>query len=498
MTSPTTSTATLSLRSRLVAGMVFIAVVLLVVSVVVTVSTRNRLMDQVDQRLSSFSPSNRFGGPPQNPPVDLDELRTPVGGEDVPLGGFRTRVSDVYQGVIDPDGELITIFTPNLSDDEYAPPQLDEATITGDLPATVTVGATGGDVTYRVLLQPFGDVIGVTGVPIDDVQDTIARLIWVEVLGSLAILAALGIVGWWVVHLGIRPVKEMTTIATEIAGGDLSVRVPEPRQGTEAGDLATALNTMLGQIEGALDERRASEERLRRFVSDASHELRTPVTSIRGYAELYRHGALDEPAALADAMRRTEQEATRISRLVDEMLALARYDERRPFNTSPVDIAQIANDAALDGRATAPSRSITTTSPDHPVIVMGDEDRLRQVIANVVTNALVHTPDDVPITIDVTDADGEVVVKISDTGPGMEPEVAARVTERFYRADASRSRQRGGSGLGMAIVDAAVSAHGGTITINSAPGKGTTVRLAFPSAGPFPTGSAPSGVCAPD
>jgi two-component system, OmpR family, sensor kinase len=302
------------------------------------------------------------------------------------------------------------------------------------------------------------------------------------VIGSLAILAALGLVGWWVVHLGIRPIKQMTSTATRIAGGDLTVRAPESAPGTESGDLAVALNTMLGNLAEALDERAASEARLRRFVADASHELRTPVTTIRGYAELYRHGGLTDRAALDDAMRRTEQEAARIGRLVEDMLSLARLDEQRPLTVRPVDLTALARDAASDARATAPDRPITVDAGPTPIVIDGDEDRLRQVIANVVGNALVHTDPDVPVTIRV-ERDGAVATfSVDDRGQGMTADVAERVTERFFRADPSRSRHRGGTGLGLSIVDATVSAHGGAVAIDSDPGRGTTVRLTMPLA----------------
>jgi len=304
----------------------------------------------------------------------------------------------------------------------------------------------------------------------------------VEISGAIGILAALGLVSWWVMRLGIRPLKEMTATATRIAGGDLSVRVPEGAAGTEPGDLAAALNRMLGRIETAIDERAASEDRLRRFVADASHELRTPVTTIRGYAELYRQGGLAQPESLDDAMRRTEQEAARMGRLVEDMLTLAKLDQHRPLEARPLDISALARDAALDARATAPSRTISLEVPDGDVTITGDEDRLRQVVANLVGNALVHTDPLDPITIRVTSNDQSVVLEIEDEGPGMPTEVADRGTERFYRADPARSRHRGGSGLGLSIVDATVAAHGGTVEIDSALDRGTCVRLTLPRA----------------
>ena len=369
---------------------------------------------------------------------------------------------------------------PNVGDDEYAAPDISADDLPDSGSRNFTVDATGGGGTYRVLTQRVDDVTTITALPLDDVQRTISRLVLVEVIGSLAILAALGVVSWWVVHLGIRPVKKMTDTATRIAGGDLSVRVPESAPGTESGELAVALNTMLGHLERALDERVASEARLRRFVADASHELRTPVTTIRGYAELYRHGGLTDPAALDDAMRRTEQEATRIGRLVEDMLTLARLDEQRPLAVHPVDLTALARDAAADARATSPTRPITVEVTAEPIVIDGDEDRLRQVIANLVGNALVHTDPDVPVTIRVNHDETSATISVDDRGQGMTTEVAQRVTERFFRADPSRSRHRGGTGLGLSIVDATVSAHGGAVDIESEPGKGTTVSLTVP------------------
>ncbi|MET0909723.1 MAG: HAMP domain-containing sensor histidine kinase, partial [Ilumatobacteraceae bacterium] len=376
----------MSLRSRLIAGIAIVAVVLVGVCVALTVTIRNQLIAQVDDRLQSLAPGNPGRG--QNPPPWLEDLadNPPPPTADP----FSQRISDVYQGFITQDGELVTMFAPNFAAGEYPTPDIDPASLDIDAPLTSTVSATDDATTYRVLVQPVGDVVSVTGLPIDDVEATINRLIWLEIAGSLTILVVLAIAGWWVVHLGIRPVKRMTQTATRIAGGDLSIRVPELAPGTESGELAVALNQMLGRIETAVDERAQSEDRLRRFVADASHELRTPVTSIRGYAELYRIGGLDDPDALADAMRRTEEEAARMGRLINDMLALARLDEQRALAREPVDLSQLVRDAAADARASAPARTITVQAAK-PTVVIGDQDHLRQVIANIVSNALVHT-----------------------------------------------------------------------------------------------------------
>jgi two-component system OmpR family sensor kinase len=287
---------------------------------------------------------------------------------------------------------------------------------------------------------------------------------------------------WWVIHLGVRPVQRMTETAGAIAAGDLSQRVPEGRPGTEAGDLGVALNGMLGRIEEAFDQRTASEARLRRFVADASHELRTPLATIRGYAELYRVGALDEPVALDDAMRRTEQESIRMGALVDDLLHLARLDQGRPLEREPVDLVAVAADAVQDAQAVEPDRVVRTRTDD-AVVVLGDQARLHQVIANLIANALVHAPG-AAIEVQVRRDADLAVIEVSDDGPGMADEDAARAFERFYRADSSRSRHQGGSGLGLSIVDATVRALGGRSTIATAPGEGTTVRIELPLAEP--------------
>jgi two-component system, OmpR family, sensor kinase len=469
----------LSLRTRLLAGMAVVAVVLVVVSIAITVTTRNQLMAQVDDRLATFAVPGRFEDQPRPPslPNDGDD-----DGDDRP-----ERVSDVYQGFIDESGVLTTIFTPNV-DGIAIPPAIDADDLPTSGRSLFTTDSDDGAVTYRVLAEvsdAFGGVVFITALPIDDVQSTIASLIVVEAIGSLIILMTLGMVSWWVVRLGIRPLKRMTHTATLIADGDLEVRVPEDGGGAETAELAEALNRMLAHLGSALDERAESEARLRRFVADASHELRTPVTTIRGYAELYRHGGLGEADALDDAMRRTEQEAVRMGRLVEDMLTLAKLDEQRPLERRPVDIGRLVIDAVADAKAATPTRDITAAvdgAVDGAAIVRGDEDRLRQVLANVVGNAIVHTDPDVPIVVRVNTDDESVVVEVQDHGAGMPAEVAERVTERFYRADPARSRHRGGSGLGLSIVDAAMSAHGGTVTIDSEPDRGTTVRLELPAA----------------
>jgi two-component system OmpR family sensor kinase len=446
----------MTLRSRLLIGMALVAVVLAIAAGTTIRITERHLVRQVDEQLVTTGPR---------------VAREPRGGP-----GF----SSVYLGVVEPDGDVRAVLTPNLRDPDPALPDLDDVEARE---GPFTVGSEDGDARYRVLVRqdPGGGFV-VLGLPLDDVDDAIRRLRAVALLTTLAVLGVLAVVTWWVIRLGVRPLKRMTSTATAIAGGDLSHRMPDAADGTEAAELGTALNTMLGRIEEAFDERARSEDRLRRFVADASHELRTPVTTIRGYAELHRAGGLADPAELDEAMRRTEAEAVRMGTLVDDLLLLARLDQGRPLERSSVDLAALAEDAARDARAVEPDRPVTAVTGE-PVVVVGDESRLRQVVGNLVGNARVHTPAGTPVEISVGREGAAAVLEVTDRGSGMAPDVAAQAFDRFYRGDPSRSRHRGGSGLGLSIVQATVAAHGGTVSLRTAPGEGTAVRVELPLAG---------------
>jgi two-component system OmpR family sensor kinase len=296
-------------------------------------------------------------------------------------------------------------------------------------------------------------------------------------------------VGYALVRSSLRPLEEVEATAEVIAKGDLSRRVPVRQPGSEVGRLAGALNTMLGQIEQAFHARtrsesaaRDSEQRMRQFVADASHELRTPLTSIRGYAELYRQGAVDDVAAV---LRRIEDQAARMGLLVDDLLQLARLDQQRPLALADLDLAVLAVDAVHDAKAIAPDRPISLHL-DLPsgAPVLGDETRLRQVLANLVGNALTHTPPDTPVEVRLRTSVVEdvltAVLEVADKGPGLTADQRERAFERFYRADAARSRENGGTGLGLAIVSALVAAHGGKVELDTAPGEGAVFRVLLP------------------
>jgi signal transduction histidine kinase len=325
----------------------------------------------------------------------------------------------------------------------------------------------------------------------------------IEIVVGLIVLGVLGVAGYALVRNSLRPLTDVERTAQAIAAGDLSQRVPVGNDRTEVGRLSTALNGMLSRIEHSFraqqaseEQARGSEERMRRFVADASHELRTPLTSIRGFAELYRQGAVRTDEDTRRLMQRIESEGARMGLLVEDLLQLARLDQQRPLAITPVDLAEIAGDAVHDARAVQPDRPVALhldeSLTDVPV-VLGDEGRLRQVVGNLVTNALTHTPPDARVTVSLAEdaeAPGTVSLRVADTGPGMAAADAQRVFERFYRADSSRNRAGGGTGLGLAIVASLVAAHGGTVELMTAPGRGATFTVRLPRSGP-PPGATP-------
>ncbi len=398
----------------------------------------------------------------------------------------------------------------------------------------VTVPAQSGGYSWRVITQPVQYTTdGVTtqsgtlvvGVSLGNLDQTMAYLVRLDVIVSVVILIVLMIVGFAVVRANLRPLVEIEETAEEIADGHLNRRVPEHDPRTEIGRLGRSLNVMLSQIETAFHAREESEaaahqseERMRRFIADASHELRTPLTAIRGFAEYYRQrgglvthwdtsasasASADEagshvlataggltPDDLDRIMQRVEKEAARMGLLVEDLLLLARLDQQRPLARQPIDLLSLAGDAVHDARLLAPARTIDlSVQPGAAFLVIGDEARLRQVIGNLMSNALTHTPDGSPIEVSigsgkldprVPDSPRAVTLDVTDHGPGMTPEQAHRVFERFYRADQARTRTSGGSGLGLAIVSALVAAHGGVASVRTTPDQGATFRIALP------------------
>jgi two-component system OmpR family sensor kinase len=394
----------------------------------------------------------------------------------------------------------------------------------------LTVPAESGSDTWRIIASPvtFTNSGGtqqqgtlVVGVDLGNIKTVIGRLALAELIIGFIIVCILGMAAVAVVRANLRPLVEIEETAGEIADGHLNRRVPERDPETEIGRLGRSLNIMLSQIESAFHDREQSEEaaresaeRMRRFIADASHELRTPLTAIRGFAEYYRqrgglvpHWDRDEPAAgpgaaatatgltpdeLDRIMRRVEKEAARMGLLVEDLLLLARLDQQRPLAHQPVDLLSLAADAVGDARLLAPSRTIDlSVQPGAAFLVIGDEARLRQVIGNLMSNALTHTPDGTPIEVSIssgvidpraTDPTPAVILDVTDHGPGMSQKQAQRVFERFYRADQARTRTTGGSGLGLAIVAALVAAQDGLASVRTTEGQGATFRISLPLA----------------
>ena len=365
------------------------------VAIAVTRSAESYLVGQVDDRLPTHLDDqwDRGGAGRDGQATDP----TPGG---PPLSPY-------YVGVVDGDS-VVFVQDPDVRDPggdaaDAPAPDIDadrarEAAAAAEDGDVFTVGSDSAD-RYRVRAIEENGQVWVVAASLADVDAAVSRLVMVEVAATGVVLALLALVAFWVLRLGVRPLKSMARTATTVASGaDLSQRVPDAPAGTEAGDLGVALNTMLARLEKAFADQQASEERLRRFVADASHELRTPVATIRGYAELYRRGGLDDAAQLDQAMRRTEAEVRRMGDLVDDLLLLARLDQGRPLERGPVDLGVLAVDAAADARAMAPGRPVRA-SIEEGVVVDGDEHRLRQVVANLVRNAIVHTPSDAAITV---------------------------------------------------------------------------------------------------
>jgi two-component system OmpR family sensor kinase len=466
------------LRIRLVAAVVaLVAVGLSISGFVATTSLQSYLMQRTDNQL-----------------VGAQTGPNPCPAEDNGPGGFRGGhdfPSQFYVAVYSAAGSSTKCVQQAYNSDDA--PNLGTLT-----PARVaqlssrpsTVASVGKGPSWRVVAQaePDGD-LRVVGATLSDLSHTVGRLVLVEVVIGLVVLVLLAGAGYLVIRRSLQPLVDVENTAVAIAGGDLSRRVPDLDPRTEVGRLTRALNAMLGQIEHAFARQRhseqsarASEDRMRRFVADASHELRTPLTSIRGFAELYRQGAVRDPKEVARLMRRVEDEAMRMGMLVDDLLLLARMDQERPLQVIPVDLLTVVADVVHDAQAVAPDRAVALEVLGAPPIVSGDDARLHQVVQNLVTNALRHTPADAPIEVRLRTDERQAVVEVIDHGPGLSPEIRDRVFERFYRVESSRTRDAGGAGLGLSIVAALVSAHGGSVDVAETPGGGATFRVVLPLA----------------
>ncbi len=467
---------TQSLRGRLLIGVISLVIVgLLIADIATYAALQSSLTSQLDDQLKTGHNAaiSGLGGP--------NEGSGPPSGSGLPAGTVIELVSPARTVLL-----AKTLEFPG-STPSTAMPVLPQPLPAGSekAPAILTLGGTAGVSQFRAAIWPedfFSGNYVVLAIPMTAVLSTLNRLLQLEALISAGVVVATAILALLIIRIGLRPLERMGAVAQDIAAGDLSRRV-EPANGkTEIGRLGLALNGMLNQIETAFAERTASNGRLRRFVADASHELRTPLTSIRGYSEMLRRGAAESPTDAELARRRIEEEAIRMTGLVDDMLVLARVDQGRPLDLEPVDLQAIATDAAADARAVAPQRDIKLTSSGR-VVVNGDDTRLRQVLGNLVRNALVHTPAQTPIDISLSTEDSVARLAVADHGPGLAADDLDRIFEPFYRADPSRSRDSGGAGLGLSIVSAVVTAHGGHVKVHETEGGGATFEVELPLAG---------------
>jgi two-component system, OmpR family, sensor kinase len=464
----------LPMRVGLVAAtLVLVACGLVTSGIAVTSILRHSLISRIDSTLLEASRSwaqapRRQSAPPYEGP---DPGRPP---------------SKFYVRGLGSDSTTFTAIN-----DRNAEPALPADNDVGPNPVTLP-SVNGSDILWRAVSVRGPHGVTTVAIDLSDVQHTVRSLVWLQFGIGVAVLVVVGMASFAVVQRSLRPLAEVEQTAAAIAAGQLDRRVPERDPRTEVGRLSLALNGMLTQIQEAVassessaEKARGSEDRMRRFITDASHELRTPLTTIRGFAELYRQGAARDVAML---LSRIESEASRMGLLVDDLLLLARLDVQRPLEHNRLDLLALASDAVHDAQAIDPKRTVTLEVLDGPGTpeVLGDEPRIRQVLSNLVVNALHHTPTSADVTVRVgTDGD-DAVLEVADKGPGMSQEDASRVFERFYRTDSSRARASGGTGLGLSIVDSLVHAHGGLVSVTTAPGEGCCFRVTLPRVSDMP------------
>jgi len=486
-----------TLRGRLIAGLLaLLAVACAAVGAVTYVSLHSYLLGQLDQQLVQASGRYQacLGNPPPGDSDNDHPPGPPHGSPDVCAQQQQegTFSAQVRNGVLTHSSVSYGIC--NLSHADKAVLAAYPATgqaFTGELSSL-------GD--YRLLAAHNDATPGVTyltGLPMTQVNSTLRQVAIVEIAVFAAALVLTGVLGTGFVRLSLRPLRRVAATATRVtelplASGEVTLpdRVPDADPRTEVGQVGSAFNRMLGHVEAALARRAASEARLRRFAADASHELRTPLAAIRGYAELARRHPGPVPGDIAHALARVESESARMSVLVDELLLLAQLDAGRPLAKEPVDLTRLAIDTTSDARAASPSHRWTLELPDEPVLVEGDEHRLHQVLANLMSNAAKHTPEGTTVTLAVVTAENPPTVRVSvtDTGPGIPANLQPALFERFVRGDSARSNGGASTGLGLAIVQAVTTAHGGTVSVTSRPGH-TSFVITLPRLASVPAGA---------
>ena len=469
-----------SLRNRLILASVVLASFAIIASdFAANAALRTYLISQVDDQLINISNTSlnrldRAG----IAPLEADDKNSPFKILE-PLRGVPTATSIT---LLDIDGNLIGQVGGELGGKNFAVTgmKIDEVSQYKNRPFTIEGKDGQPDIRALAQMLPTGMGSVIVADSLEKVDKTLSQLRFLFLILGLIALIAIAMAARWIIALGLKPLEAVEDTAEAIAAGDLSARLPAAKPDTEVGRLTTSLNTMLARIEESFTARLESENKLRRFVADASHELRTPLTAIRGFAELHRQGAVVGEEKTKELINRIEKESVRMSSLVEDLLLLARLDQSRELAKEPVDLNTLITEAVASARAAGPNHPIEIKLEASEIFVLGDSQRIHQVIANLLANARAHTPNGTQISITAMQGVSETTIAVSDKGPGLSKADQDRIFERFYRADPSRVRNSGeGSGLGLSIVDAVMKAHGGYVTVKSEVGQGATFTLHF-------------------
>jgi two-component system OmpR family sensor kinase len=469
-----------SLRNRLILASVVLASFAIIASdFAANAALRTYLISQVDDQLINISNTSlnrldRAG----IAPLEADDKNSPFKILE-PLRGVPTATSIT---LLDIDGNLIGQVGGELGGKNFAVTGLKIAEVSQYKNRPFTIEGKDGEPDIRALAQmlPTGMGSVIVADSLEKVDKTLSQLRFLFLILGLIALITIAMAARWIIALGLKPLEAVEDTAEAIAAGDLSARLPAAKPDTEVGRLTTSLNTMLARIEESFTARVESENKLRRFVADASHELRTPLTAIRGFAELHRQGAVVGEEKTKELINRIEKESVRMSSLVEDLLLLARLDQSRELAKEPVDLNTLITEAVASARAAGPNHPIEIKLEASEIFVLGDSQRIHQVIANLLANARTHTPNGTEISITAMQGVSETTIAVSDKGPGLSKADQDRIFERFYRADPSRVRNSGeGSGLGLSIVDAVMKAHGGYVSVKSEVGRGATFTLHF-------------------
>lgn len=471
-----------SLKNRLTLGVVLLSAIAFAASGVgANFALQRYLVTQVDNELISVASGSLTQAQIAGIERDNDYPKVPATKTGNPLRRIPTATSLTLLGR---DGKVSAQIGGDLNANSMSPyvVAITNSEIKSHHGKPFTLDTAGSD--FRVVALPFSNRQGtvVAAKSLSDLDRTMERLRFIFFSISLVLLLLTLIAARSVIRVSLRPLEDVEVTAKEIAQGNLSARLPDADPGTEVGRLVTSLNTMLARIEKSFAVQTQSESKLRRFVADASHELRTPITAIRGFSELHRQGAVTGERETTELIGRIESESKRMGSLVEDLLLLARLDQAREMDSKPVDINQVVEDAVISARAAGPNYPIELLSVGSEIFTLGDEVRIHQVVANLLANARAHTPIGTPISVSVRNKGAGVEISVADSGPGMSEEDQAKIFERFYRADASRVRTGAdGSGLGLSIVDAVMRAHGGSASVKSKLGEGATFTLYFPN-----------------